>query len=133
METLYENEFVKMHIEKDKELLIDVWTPKTEHLEQDEFKKILYVFKELVMKHQIKYALTDTSEFLLPIDPILQNWIMENISIPLMKESRYTKHAVVMPMEFIANLSMDQLADENSSSATFGNMAEARKWLLGKE
>lgn len=132
MEIVYEDEYVQMTYDTDCDLIIDVWTAKSEDLTEEGFKKIMFSWLDLIQQNQISYALTDTLNFRVTLSPELQNWIVENIA----KEARkygYHKQAFIMPEDFFANISIELLTDEQvgvTTSKYFSNMTSARKWLL---
>jgi hypothetical protein len=137
METLYQDKFVLITYEESKHLLIDVWTEETEDLDEADFKKLLFTWQGYMKEKNAKFALTDTLRFRLPMTPDLQEWTVKNITLPLSNEYNYTKHAFIMPAEFIANLSIEQFTSETNKEASFtkyfADMTQARKWLLDNQ
>jgi len=134
METLYTDEFISISYDAEKDIIIDVWTENTQKLSNDAFKDLLKTWKSFLQKYNVSNAITDLVNFRLAMTPELQIWTLENITIPLAREHKYSKHAFIMPKEFIANLAIEQFTEETNEVAAqtkyFATMTEARKWLL---
>lgn len=136
METklVYQNHYISIVVEEENHLLIDTWNEQSENLSIEEFKDLLLKFKEMVMENKVANVITDVSLFMFPMTPDLQEWSVDNITIPLLKESNYSQHAFVMPKDFIASLAIEQFTDETNKNAVptryFDNIEEAREWLL---
>ncbi|WP_020529724.1 hypothetical protein [Flexithrix dorotheae] len=134
MKTIYKNQFVEVFFDEKNALLIDVWTQKTENLSKEGFKELLLDWKNLAEDHKIRFALTNLKAFALPMTPELQDWTVENITKPLCEKGYYTRHAFVMPEEFIAQLAIEQFAEETDTNASptryFGDEEEAKSWVL---
>lgn len=134
MEIIYQDKFVSTSYDSANSLLLEVWTTESEHMTEEEFKQYLYVWRNTMQSNNIKYVLTDTLNYRMTLTPELQDWIVENISVPTAKDFAFQKQAFIMPVEFIANLSIEQFTEESNTSATrtryFSDMTAARKWLL---
>jgi hypothetical protein len=134
MEIIYQDSFVCASYDASSSVLLDVWTTESDSMSAEEFKKFMFVWRDAMQLHHIKYALTDTLNFKVALTPELQVWIVENITAPTAKNFSFQKQAFIMPVEFIANLSIEQFAEESNAGATqtryFSDMTSARKWLL---
>lgn len=135
MKRVHGDPFFSVYEDTDNDILIDVWHP-NEDLNTDLFKELLILWKSLVEETGAKLILTNTVDFNLPMTPELQKWTAENITIPLSEETNYSKHAFVMPEEFIANLAIEQFVEETNKQAVrtkyFESEEEAKKWLLSE-
>lgn len=132
MKVLYQDEYVQMTYDHESNVLIDVWTTKSESLSEDGFKSLLCIWLGFMKQYQIKNALTDTLNFRVALSPDLQNWIVEEIASEA-KKFGYQKQALIMPEEFFANLSIELFSDEQKTVVAcqyFSDMTAARKWLL---
>ena len=134
MEIIYQDKFVCTSYDASSSVLLDVWTSESQNMSVEEFKKFMYVWRDTMQLHNIKYAPTDTLNFKVALTPELQFWIVENITAPTAKNFAFQKQAFIMPIEFFANLSIEQFAEESNAGATktryFSDMTSARKWLL---
>ncbi|TAG93701.1 MAG: hypothetical protein EAZ07_10575 [Cytophagales bacterium] len=134
MELVFENLYVSISLDAENSILADTWLTNSSSMSEEIFKDIMYVWRDIMQKNQIKYAFTDTLRFDFPLTPEIQDWVVENISGQLFKNFSFHKHAFIMPAEFIAGLGIEQLTDENNKksaeNAYFSDIASARKWLL---
>jgi hypothetical protein len=134
METIYEDDYIKISIEPSEKIISDVWTKETQNMSAKKFKEILLIIKEIAEENKLKYILSDARQFLFLITPELQEWTIGNITIPLVQEVNFAKQSFIMPIEFIANLSIEQFTEESNINGIqtkyFADMAEAREWLL---
>lgn len=100
-------------------------------------QQVLKATKAL-FKQPLRYMIADFRRFLFVNAPDTQLWMIENI-VPLYKEAGLQKIAVIMPQEFFASLSIEQLIDDVQKmqelpylQALISNLEEARSWLYGK-
>ncbi len=125
-------------VEEENNLLIDTWNEKSDALSEEDFQNLLLISKKMVEENNVSCVVTDASSFILPMTPELQEWAINAVTIPLLQTTNYSKHAFIMPKEFIANLSIEQLTNDISTATTtsavstkyFDNMEEARNWLI---
>lgn len=134
MEIVYKDRFVEFFYEAQHTLFFDKWTVETDEMTEEKFKELILLRLHFIQEKSIKFALTDTKEFVYPIRPDLQDWIVENSS-EVEKTYGLQKHAFIMPEDFITNLSVEQFIDEAeekemATSAYFSNQEEARNWLF---
>lgn len=130
---IYKNEYWIMLYEKESELLIQFWSSNTENMSAELFKSELINYLEIVKEYQPKRLLSYSPDFFYPISPKEQEWIDKNIIPPTFSLGlRYV--AVVIPQEFISNLSVQQTMEEPEASKLvtryFDNEEDAKKWLL---
>ncbi len=131
---LYQDNYIHITFEEENNLLTDTWNEESVNLSIEGFQTLLFKFKEMVEKSNAVYVITDVSNFMLPMTPELQEWTVNTITVPLAQKTNYSKHAFVMPKDFIASLSIEQFAEETNNSAVktsyFADLEEAKKWLL---
>ncbi len=132
---IHQDEFVSTSFDETNNLLLEVWTTRTENMSDEQFQKYLYIWRDAMLSNQIEYVLTDTTNFRISISADMQTWIVEHITGLVAKNSAFKKQAFIMPTEFFANLSVEQFSDESNQNATqtkyFSDMTSAQKWLLG--
>ncbi|WP_338793951.1 hypothetical protein [Bernardetia sp. MNP-M8] len=134
---VYQDDYISITVEEKNNLLIDTWNEKSDILSREEFQNLLLTFKKMVEQSNVSYVISDVSSFMLPMTPELQEWTVNTITIPLAQTTNYSKHAFIMPKEFIANLAIVQFTEDTNASAVstkyFDNMEEARNWLINSE
>ncbi len=136
MDSIYKDKYVEIFIGIDRSLIFDVWQEDSINMEEEDFKEIMYVWRDTILRHQICLALTDTRNMNYPVTPDLQDWISGEITNPVYKKG-FEKQAFVMPQAFIQKLVIEQVVDEASivsknieSSRYFTTIEEAEEWLL---
>jgi hypothetical protein len=134
MEVVFENPYVSISFDAENSILVDIWLANSKPMSEETFKEIMYVWRDLMQKNQVKYSLTDTLHFDFPLTPEIQDWIVENINGPTFKNFSFCRQAFIMPIEFISGLGIEQFTDENNKksaiTAHFSDIDSARKWLL---
>lgn len=109
-----------------------VWNPNTSIMTDEEYIEIL---KENIQvskaNHQVKYILADMRQFAYTMGTEVQAWVLENYGVG-MKDAGILRMAIVMPNDFIANLSVEQAVDESKKEVPvnyFSNFEDAENWL----
>lgn len=133
-EIVYQSEYLTTEYDAGKSLFYTTWSPKTNHLENEGYREEVLHYTKLVEKFQPELFLNDARLFEVPIVPETQQWISEN-SVPIIHKY-ILKYAIVIPQEFIAQLSIDQTTDEAERVITeksiikqFTSILEAKIWL----
>lgn len=135
MEVLFQNQYATITYDRENNLFLDIWTSETADLSEDDFKDIISSWQQLVVEHQVKLALTDMADFQIPLTPELQDWLVEQVLHPTSKHA-YSKHAFVIPTEFFAHLSLEQIIEDGNENAHnlqmkyFEDLEEGKGWLL---
>jgi|GEM_PF-1374385 len=140
MEIIFENNYIKILYDSTRHFLKDIWSQNSnyENLMEEDFKKILLINKKIAIKKQIKYALTDARKLEFPVTPELQEWAVNEVSLPLKRNFNIKKHTFVMPEEFITSVGIECLIDDFNKSGLaaetmcFDNVKDAEKWLFKK-
>ncbi len=117
MKTLHNDDYFSVQFDEEREIIVDIWSEKSEELDAEDFQALLLSWKALVLQHNADKAITDLVHFRFPMTPDVQEWTLKNITVPLSQEGNYRKHAFIMPQEFIANLSIEQFTEENNAVA----------------
>lgn len=134
----YDSQYVSRFIDEENHIVISTWLETTENMTTDEFKEEMYSLINLIKEKNIRFVLSITKELRFPIVPELQEWILE-VVVPLFTEANVEKQAIIIPKEFIAQLSMEQTMDdfENGSysshqSKFFSEIEDAKVWFLSE-
>jgi len=110
-----------------------VWNSTTEKMGADEYKEIMLQYADFVEKHQPKRLLLDTIDNKFIITPELQEWSNTEVFIRSAKAG-LTIVAYILPKDIIAQMSQEQLFDEEVSKKKanryFSEKQEAIDWLL---
>lgn len=130
-----ESQYCEISYYPENQMLSHTWFPSTETMRDAEFKEIVEEWLELVIKYEIKVHLLDSLNLRFPVSPDVQDW-MASIIVKQAVESGLQKMAIILPDEFISQLSTSQAIEENNMQAGlksqyFNNQEEGFKWLLG--
>ncbi|OJJ17542.1 hypothetical protein BKI52_27145 [marine bacterium AO1-C] len=134
MKKVFENKFVVMYLDEENKLLNDVWAKTSANLSTQQFKEIMYEWRDLVITNQVKLALLDTREMKFMIDPDLQHWIATEINAPAQQHG-LIKVANLLPPSVFEQVSIQQTLDEmkavnDFTSKVFKDESEAKSWLF---
>lgn len=132
MEKLYESEFVSHFMVSETALLKSIWKDNTINMEAEQFteecKEQINIFKT----YNAKKLYSDSRKFMFSISPEQQEWLDNNL-LPQLIEAGIDKWALIYPEEFITQLSVDQLFDEENSQTVninfFSDETKALTWL----
>jgi len=110
LEKIYQSEFVIINVDDSKSFIVMTWTKDTYDLEDQAYRKEILNWIEVLKNNQPRYALDDARLFSMPIAPETQEWVAEVNS-----KNRFEtieKYAIVMPKDYISNLSTNQNIEE---------------------
>lgn len=127
------NNFGKHSVELDNKLLIQVWKNEGKEMEEEDFKKIMLEYADLIVKHKLERILVDARSMNYIVVPELQNWINQEIASRALPYN--DKIAFVMPSDFFEQVSIQQSMEDVENSGNhiteyFENLEKAREWLL---
>jgi len=131
------NQFMESHLDQEKSLLTTHWFPSTYDLEEDKYKKIVLEIADLVQEKRIKRWISYGKDFAFVISPELQEWVYSEFHQKLV-QGGLQKVAVVIPSDYIANLSVKQTVGEIEKNQlevhlelrNFDEPKQAEAWLL---
>ena len=136
LEKVYQSEFVIISVDDSKSFTIMTWTKETYDLEDHIYRKEVLNWIEALKKHQPRYVLDDARLFSMPIAPETQEWAAQVNNEN--KIETIEKYAIVMPKDYISNLSTDQNIEEviihqvektTAAIQQFDVMDTAMNWL----
>lgn len=132
MKNLYDSEYLKILLLKNENIIFYTWKKTTENIEAEEFKKECRVLMKNTVETKVNLILGDLRNFKYPIIPTIQEWIAKEL-FPFFNKN-LTKFAQIKSEEFITQLSIEQLYEEDKSKhyqkQYFSNEDEAKKWLI---
>ncbi len=130
---VYENTYLLISFFEKENLLEMEWLPKTKNMSIEEYKENSMLFLRFCKQFRPKYLISDLRNLFFPISPEVQDWVHENIFSELLAGYLH-KLAALMSTEFITQLSIEQMIDENNLAQQFttffDDKEKARKWLL---
>lgn len=132
---VYKSPYITISIDQSRSVIKFIWSENAsyEKMPDDIFRIEVLKQTELIEKYEVKYVLIETLNFTFTISLTTQTWIDEEI-YPKWAKSGVKKIALTTSQEFIAQLSIEQAIDENSSkemvSQFFENESKALEWLM---
>jgi len=136
LEKIYQSEFVIISLDDSKSFIMMTWTKNTFDLEDHVYRQEVLNWAKALKEQQPRYVLDDARLFSMPIAPETQEWVasMNNKN----KFEAMEKYAIVMPKDYISNLSTDQNITEIITQQVekvptliqqFDTMDAAMNWL----
>ncbi len=136
MELLEQNKYLDISYDFENDLMLFIWKGSSKELNEGEFRRVVLLKKNAIQKYQPKFILINSLQFYFTISVETQDWINTEIIISR-KEGLLIKVAIVMPEEWIAQLSIQQTMDDRKSNSNaniqtsyFASEKEARQWML---
>ncbi len=109
--TLHHTTFAQHQYEPDTHTLYSDWFEATENMTEDDFRDEVEAWIRVSKEVKPTFIYDSCSNFLYPINPEQQIWMAHTLN-PAWIEAGVKKYAHILPLEFIANLSVEQLFDE---------------------
>lgn len=129
---VYKSKYWTMSFENNNKLLVLVWHETTEDMSDKIYKMEMEKYTEIVEQYCPNKLLIDCRKFYFSITPDLQEWINNKI-FPRVLAVGVRLVAIVIPIEFITQLSIEQAMEETNAmtftTAYFDNVPTAREWL----
>ena len=132
MEQIFKNDFI--NIKHDGEsTVISQWHPKTEFMEDDEFKESHMGIVHAVVETKSHAILGYTQDFAYTIVPEIQEWVA-NDTFPALIEAGLKKIAMIVSTDFFSQISIQQSMEEVQEDAPvvtkyFNNADDAKAWI----
>jgi len=133
---LENNKYLEIHFHTETKTIELKWFSETTNMDENDYKRILLRLAGFVEQYKAKKWLGDTSQFAFPINPQLQEWTALEFNSKLVKTG-LQKMALVLPEEFISQLSVGQTVDEMEVKGHenqfitnhFSDVTSAKAWL----
>jgi hypothetical protein len=131
MNTIFESRTYDILMDTGKSMIIIHWFGATESWTSEDFMKENLNIVNIVAQHKPTYLLSLSADFLYPIVPDEQIWLVDNVFVPH-HQNGIQKMALIMSNDFISQLAIEQLIDETTIVPTgmFATQDDAEKWLL---
>jgi hypothetical protein len=135
--TFYKSPFQELSYDEKNHIIVQLYFAQTAEMTEDLFKKELLQLNQFAEKSPVKGILADSREFLFPIHPDFQEWIIENI-IGRLISLGLSKIATLLSEDFIAKMATEQIFEDAESRESafqnryFSNQEDAFAWLTEK-
>jgi len=133
MNTVFESKTYDISMGTEKLMIVIHWFGTTKNRTSEDFMKENLNIVDIFAQHKPTSLLSLSADFLYPIVPDKQIWLVDNVFVPHNKNG-VQKMALIMSNDFISQLGIEQLTDETTIVPTgmFAAQEDAEKWLLGK-
>ena len=118
MKLLHESKFWKFGYNAELDAMEYEWFSTSEDMSTEEYKEEMTKNAEEYKKHGPSKSLIDTRQFLFTITPEVQEWTDKEI-FPVFVESGLKKLAFVVSQSLFAQVSVEQMLDEQTASQHF--------------
>ncbi len=132
METLCENNYYEVQFDKDKLLISGSWKEGTENMTEKELRDTVEMVIEQILKHKPGYFSTDDRKRAYVYSLETQKWVAQRYAQACINVA-LKKFALILPTDFISQLSTEQTVDEAGSLPFdlryFDSTSEALQWF----
>jgi hypothetical protein len=130
---VYQSDYLQIDTSDEQSLLELTWLPATSEMSAEEYKNEHVELLKFMLDQKTKKVLGNIKELGFVVSPEVQEWMNINIFVPAM-EVGFSTLAVVMSTEFLAQLSIEQVMEEEVGQQImtkyFDDVEEARNWIL---
>lgn len=130
---VYESSYLQIDSFEEKSLLELTWLSATEGMTAEEYKNEHVELLKFMLDKKIERILGNIKDLRFVVSPEVQAWMNESIFVPAI-EVGFSKLAVVMSTEFLAQLSIEQVMEEEVGrkiiTKYFDNKEAAREWIV---
>lgn len=136
MKTVYIGRFMYIEYDEANSVMLSRWD-KSDQMTEDDFRSEMIEYKNFAVAHKVRNYLVDNRAMYFAISPALQVWVNENI-FPFTMHPEARKFAIVMPEDFIAQISLEQTIEEGEKTIGavktryFDSLEKAHSWILDK-
>ncbi len=105
---IFESRFAKVFYDLSKKLYSIQYLPETENMYNQEWKDLMYSFKELWNNYETHYMISDDRLRKFGYDPEIQDWTLKLV-IPEWNNLGLKKYVQILPQDLISSLSSEQI------------------------
>ncbi len=137
MKKILEDIYVTYYYDENASLLEEHWNNEEREMSDEDFKKSITNFRELVNKYKILNTIVNSIKFGFTIMPELQTWVDNEINGKI--NHHVSKMAIVMPEDIFEQFSIEQTIEEELAEAKyesvryFSDIESARNWVHSKK
>jgi len=129
---IFKSKYKVIEFDEENSLIIETYLAQTIDMTEEEFKSEMIVMRDLCEKHCPKRLLASQQDLKFAVRPQIQGWINDEIFVKLQKTIE--KIAFLMPLDFVAQLAVEQTMDEEIGKKFnqhfFSTKTDAIDWLL---
>jgi hypothetical protein len=129
---VHQSDYLQIDSFDNQRLLELTWLSATEDMTAEEYKDEHVKLLKFMLDQKTKKVLGNIKELGFVVSPEVQEWMNINIFVPAM-EVGFNQLAVVMSTEFLAQLSIEQVMEEEEGQKIitkyFDELEEAREWI----
>lgn len=135
MKTIYSNQYIDILLDKAHHLTQHDWKMTTSRMREAEMKETLLAWRGIALKHSITRNLVNATALKFSFSPAFQDWIAQEIVLPLKQQVGFYKTATLLPAhDLFSQISVEQSMEENQNHAQvetqyFSDLHEAQSWL----
>lgn len=130
---IYQSDYLQIDAFDEQRLLELTWLPATSHMIAEEYKNEHVELLKFMLAQKTEKVLGNIKNLGFVASPQVQEWMNENIFVPAMGVG-FSKLAVVMSTEFLAQLAIEQVMDEEVGQQImtkyFDDVEEAKEWII---
>jgi hypothetical protein len=127
----YDDKYMSVTHDHDNNVLFHLWKPSSEFLTDEEFRKQLSTFKELIIGNKPKAVYVDTRQFLYTMPPETQKWASEDF-FPAIISVGVKKYGLMVSADIFTQVSIEQTMTEEKEqrfvTRYFDDLEAAKKW-----
>lgn len=132
MKIIKELAYLVIAFDEGQRILYNTWVGKNENINKEEIKETILAYTEAVHLCKPVFCLADDTQRVFTYGTAIQKWVAETIA-EAYKAVGVEKAAIVMPSDFIAQLSTEQVGEEAGELPYqlrfFEDKATALKWF----
>ncbi|OJJ17748.1 hypothetical protein BKI52_28200 [marine bacterium AO1-C] len=130
---IYESKYQRIFLDQSNAIMHNEWMEDSIQMDEEDFKSELLHLVRCVAENPVERQLIDTLNFRFIVSPQLQAWTDVEVT-KKNKMNGVKKVALIMPQEYITQLSVQQALSEKEAKSLdtrfFSDMEEAKGWLL---
>jgi len=141
LQLIAELPYSEYYFDEEYKILKSLWKAETKEIQNDEqYKEVILFWLGLARDFKPDYLLINSLQLDYPVSPNLQDWVNQEVFRAGHENSQYSKKvALILPTDFIAMLSTQQLTADTETAAKkeghqtafnfFDNEEAALEWI----
>ena len=130
---VHSDKFMDVVLDKENNIIEHFWKETSTDLSDNTFKDQLNKFRELIVQYKPKGVTVDTTKFLFPLTPEIQQWVGETFFPPIIAVG-VKKYALQVSPDIFAQVSVESVIEEESKdqfiTKYFDNLESAKQWVI---
>ncbi len=129
---IHKSKFSKIWLDKNSNILYQVWNKKTKKIKDKIFKKEMLKLQDAIKSFFFDFLLVDMIDFYYFLSPNVQNWVNTNVN-RLLLDKKIKKIAFIVDKKNEENITVQECISEKEGSElnwrNFSNYKNAIKWF----